>query len=97
MRTREQAGGRAAAVRWRGEAERLAAEHAAVRAQVAVLREKVATLAKLAFGASSEYLGTSLRSLMPGPESRESCARYWRTNPKQPEFGLASKLEEVVD
>jgi len=51
----------AEAEHWRGEAERLrgevdllAAENAALRAQVAALSEKLVTLAKLVFGASSE-------------------------------------------
>ena len=45
---------RAEAERRRGEVERLAAENADLRAQVAALSEKLATLAKLVFGASSE-------------------------------------------
>src|SRR5665811_2260881 len=47
--------------RWRGEAQRLGQENAALRArvgelegQVAALMEKVATLSRLAFGKSSE-------------------------------------------
>jgi len=42
------------AARWQTEAERLAAENAVLRAQVAALSEKVATFAKMLFGTSSE-------------------------------------------